>query len=216
VRKRFSLGLALAAAWIVCGSPAFGEVLTRDYGWEISPFVGYRVGGHFNLDQSSYDRLGLADGLAYGITIGREVNPEGALEVQWSRQESELVGKKAGSPDRKLADLKVDQYRFNGLYLFSGDKIRPFVLFGLGATRFMPGGEFGSETRFSSALGGGVKLYFGRHAGLRFDGRWTPTLFPSDSSLFCSGGGSGLSCSFNSTGQQLNQFEFTSGVIMRL
>lgn len=205
--------LSLIGLWLI-GASSLAAGQTR---LEITPLYGIRLGGSVDLEEgSTYDRLELRDGGAAGILIGYDLRNDGSLELQWTRQDSELVGARQGQANTPLVDLSIDQIRLNGLYLWQMDRLRPFLLFGMGATVFDPDSGYHSETRFSGALGGGVKIDLMKQGGLRLDARWTPTVISSDSAFLCSGGGSGLSCTAASSGNVMSQWEFTAGLMIRL
>ncbi len=191
--------------------------------WELTPFGGYQTGAHIALtESSSYDRLNIQDGGSYGLILGYEIQEDGSIEILWSRQESALYGELPGGTAERLTSLKIDQFRFDGLYYFTEQdeedqqSLRPFVLAGLGMTHYQPGGDYSGENRFGASLGLGAKYYFHKRFGLRVDARWMPTVISSDSQTFCTGGGSGLNCSYTTSGSAVNPFEFTAGLIVRL
>ena len=62
----------------------------------------------------------------------------------------------------------------------------PFVAVGLGLTRLLPEPDgLSDETRFSASFGAGVKLWLGRHVGIRLEGRGFFTVLDSNSRTFC-------------------------------
>jgi opacity protein-like surface antigen len=68
------------------------------------------------------------------------------------------------------------------LYSFIGHenkKIEPFLLFGLGATDMHGAGS--STTKFSWAVGGGVKFFVSRHVGFRIQVTQNPKTRQSES-----------------------------------
>lgn len=182
---------------------------------EIAPFGGYRVGGNFEVEEAAFSKVKMEPSETYGLSVGVEFDEKYQLEIMWSREEAELYGSGGTFTNKRhLFDVNVDQYHFNGLYLWGSvdDWVRPFLLFGLGATHFNPVSDQDSLLRFSFCLGGGVKLYFWKHLGIRLQGRWIPTYVSSDSAIFCSLPGS---CVFVTSSEIVHQAEFTGGLILR-
>ena len=59
----------------------------------------------------------------------------------------------------------------------------------MGITRITPSNEvFGSETKFSFSLGGGVKVPITENSGIRFEGRVLGTTTGGDSTIICANG----------------------------
>lgn len=184
------LAAPLVIVSMLCpAAPAAGQTI------EISPHVGYRFGGdldgRFDLTFGPLPAFGLEidEGSSAGVTLGFPVSPSFQIEVFLDRQETEIVsaGRTFGR-DVPVLDLDVDYYHVGGLYQWIPGQARPFVVFGLGATRLGPS-EPGlrEETRFSLNFGGGVKVFFNETVGLRFEGRVFSTELDEDDDTFCTG-----------------------------
>jgi opacity protein-like surface antigen len=186
---------------------------------EITPMVGYRFGGSLEAapgsgagNQSSVD-LELDDAAAFGVQLGYRVG-EGEIELVYARQNTRLQTADlfTGAP---VFDLALETWQIGGTYLFGGDdaRARPFVAVGLGITRLLPEPSgLSDETRFSASFGAGVKLWLGRHVGIRLEGRGFFTVLDSDSRTFCGGAGG---CVIRTTGSELSQAEARAGLILR-
>jgi len=146
-----------------------------------------------------YQDLDVTSGGSWGFTAGAFVTPNVELEFLWQRQMSTLEASNP-APALKLADANVDNYHGNVVYNFgtAESRVRPFILGGLGATRYSPGDlndsiphvdpltSIDSATKFSSTWGGGVKVYPSPHVGLKLSLRWTPTYIKTDTDgLWC-------------------------------
>lgn len=209
-RKRMVLPF-LAMLWLT------SSALAQDVAvFEIQPFIGYRQGGGFDIDDPEAPQFDIASGESYGLTIGWVSGPATQIDFVWSHQTTdlELDGSIPGHGD-SLSGFDVDNFQLEGSYM-SGtpeDKLRGFGSFGLGATQFgAPDGFKGSRTQFALSIGGGAKLYLSRRVGLRFQARWTPTFFNSNESVFCS---SDSGCFYTTSGDYISQFEVSSGLIVR-
>jgi hypothetical protein len=176
---------------------------------EISPFAGFRIGGQFTTDTTPSVNLNLEDSLTYGISLGYNVNPFFHLEFMWSRQDTRLY-----AVGFDLWDMYVDQYHFNFLYVFNHprDRIRPYILGGLGWTYFNPRANVNGTSRFSFSFGGGAKIYMARMLGIRLQVKYTPTYITSDDYLVCD---PWYGCFYMPHGRYINQWEFTGGLIFR-
>ncbi len=138
------------------------------------------------------------------------------LDARLHRRGRGLSARVAPRPDQ--FDVQIDQFHMNGLYMFEPAPFQPFVLLGVGATRFTPTGDLSTTTRFSIGLGGGVKwLWNDRHRPALGSGRWTPALCATPGThFFCNEkDGSCYSTEANSyLGRYplLSSFEFTTGL----
>jgi hypothetical protein len=181
---------------------------------ELSPFYGWRFGGDM-VDYYYGDRYNLDDASAYGLAIDIELDPydETWIEVRWSHQQTEL---NTTNPDVGRLDLGIDYFHIGGLKAFGdhGDNFVPYGVGTLGATHFNPDAGFGSDTRFSFGLGGGVKLMFAKRVGVRLEGRVLGTYFPSSAAVICGGYPGG--CSIGISGNMLWQGEVTAGLVIAL
>jgi hypothetical protein len=177
---------------------------------EITPFVGYRLGGEIEDAATSSD-LDVDESSSYGLIFNYALDPNGQIEIILGRQETTLVDDDDLFLGTPILDLDVDYYHFGGLYQWDGKKARPFITGSLGVTHMSPARPgFDSETRFSVGLGFGAKLFAGEHVGFRFEGRGFATLMDSGGTIFCSNG----SCLVEIEGDLLWQFEARAGLIL--
>jgi opacity protein-like surface antigen len=201
--------VALAAIGMLASSSVLaqqaGSTLTQ---FSIAPFVGYRGGGSFTTANTGTD-LKLDAAQSYGLVADFRVTPETEIELLWSRQRSQL---KADVPVTvPLFHTYIDYYHIGGTWLFNTEGVQPFFVATIGATRFMPQQSgFEDETKFSFGIGGGVRVPFGRHLGLRFEGRAYGTVLSNDSAIFCSG----ATCLIHVSGSLLWQYEANAGVYL--
>jgi len=202
----FLLGLAL----LCLTSAAFAQTV------EVQPFVGYRWGGTFDIDDPEAPGFDIGSGESYGFTFGIVTSPSSQIDFFYSHQGTEIDvdGKIPGHGDT-LSGFDINNFQLEGSWMAGKpeDRFRPFAAFGLGATEFgAPSGFSGSRTQFALSIGGGAKLYFGQTVGMRFEAHWTPTFFNSDETIFC---GSGTGCFATTSGDYISQVEVTAGLILR-
>ena len=159
---------------------ALTGVLSAAGRFEITPMALYRIGGEFEAEDGENTRdLLIEGGPGFGFTFGVDYDKNYQLEFSWLRQQSELREETGSlSPSVRLFDLNVDQYQFNGLYhwLLEGGRVRPFLIFGIGATYLDPvPADVDGSLHLSVRMGGGLKLGIGKHAGVRVQGCYVPT-----------------------------------------
>jgi hypothetical protein len=183
--------------------------------FDLTPLVGYRTSMTFPTGQDAQElapRLILDAKPSYGMAFGVRLDEENLIEFRWARQDTyvHLEGA-APSPQEKVA---LDQFHgdFTHEYILEDwiPRARPFVMGSIGATR-VAGGANNSFTRFSFGLGGGVKVYFTRHLGLRMQAEWLPIVVnPGVGSFVCGGG-----CVVQLSGTLVSQGEIVVGPLFR-
>jgi len=189
--------------------------------FEITPFVGYRTTGSFSGGQLQYTDFHIEDGLAYGVSVGYVFSPLFTLEFQWSRSDSTITAHGATFVKSTLADVSTDVYHGNFLFFFRPMeyKLRPYFMFGLGATVANAKNATvgvnpnpGAQSRFSWNLGLGAQYQAGQHVGLRLQARWLPTYINSTSGWWYDWWGNVWLVPISN---YMNQFEFTGGLTFR-
>lgn len=176
---------------------------------ELIPFIGYRTGGSLSGQVENTVRdFGIKSDASYGGVIDVSLHQGNfKLEALYSRQSTEINGAGLLVP----SGLNVDvEYLQGGILQESGSERGRFYISALlGATRFKPVG-FDSVTKFSTSLGGGLKLFPSPHVGLRFEARAFLTFVNGDSGGVCLNG----ICYFTWSGSHLWQGDFTAGLIL--
>jgi len=202
-----------AVAFVFCALSSFAHAQVRAGTVEISPSVGYLFGGDFPRGSNALftNRVDVDDHLTYGVGIGYFLTSSTEFEARWARTETQFVNHRSNQvfgpdQDQKLADLTIDYFMGYGTFHFGHRRAVPYVTVSLGAARLDPGRLTAAgcptapcpvpstSTRFTAALGGGVKIYANPHFGFRFDGRYYGTYLNSrdrcdvfsDGRTFCS------------------------------
>jgi hypothetical protein len=209
--------LVVAAMVGLLASPALAQarVEASGYvGWTFSDgvsFTGTAING------AVYTRTDPKDSVSYGFTFGAFINPEAEIEFLWNHQPTKL--EVTGAGPTLSGNMNVDNYHVNFVYNFLEPETlaRPFIFIGLGATAFGDA-EFAAKTvpgltRFSFALGTGVKVYPSPHVGFKGMVRWTPTYIKTDGyGWWCD---PFWGCAPVGNAQYSNQFEFSGGLLVR-
>jgi opacity protein-like surface antigen len=198
-----ALAALLGAAALFAPAPARAEPK-----FEITPFVGGRVGGNFDVTEtaSATERsVDLDDGASFGVDLGLYAHNLGFYELLYASQRTSFD---SGEPALAGADVRIDYLHVGGTALFPDDRFYvPYVSFTLGATLLEPEGPYDSETKFSMSLGGGFRFPLSEHMTIVLGLRGYLTLIDSDTDLFCASGPEGGACLVKSSGSTFFQAE---------
>jgi hypothetical protein len=181
---------------------------------EVIPFLGYRFGGSLTAAQTG-ESYNLDSSASYGLVVDIPLGDgTSMLELLWSRQDTEVrTGSIFEEADR--FGLLIDSYQVGVVHELDDQQVRPFVTASLGATRFaVDRGSVSDSTVFSFTAGGGAKILFGEHVGIRLDGRLYAPFVSGSAGVVCGGGGGGGSCFLSFNGTVLWQIEATAGLIV--
>ncbi len=209
---RTVLGVLLAVLAVTSLAPTVAQA---EQGFkprfELTPFVGYRTGDEFDLeDPDGNDTTAdVDDASSFGFDVGIYRDRTSFYELLYSRKEGDLDFKLETSPD---AELTTEYYHFGGTLLFPDEGyVVPWLSLTIGATRLAASGPYDSETRFSTSLGGGLRLPFTDNLSANLGIRGYLTLLDSNSDIFCIGNGD-LNCAVRSTGSTYLEFEASLGL----
>jgi hypothetical protein len=158
-----------------------GEI-TGTFGWTFSDGVSFS--GTPVINGAVYSRVDPKDSVSYGLGFGVNVTEEFEVEFMWNHQPTKA--EVTGNGPVLSGNMSVDNYHGNLVFnAFEEDaKVRPFFYIGLGATNFgdasFPVKTIPGTTKFSWAVGAGLKTYPTKHAGLRVAVHWVPTYIKTD------------------------------------
>jgi opacity protein-like surface antigen len=195
---------------------------------EITGLIGYTLSDGVSGEPykagngQTYDRVDPEDSVMYGFSLGFFLSPSAEIGFMWRRQPTELTV--SGTSSAKLSDINIDGYHGYGAFYF-GDpeaKARPYVMGGIGATRYgdvswtQTGGvqkSVNGNTQFSTTWGAGLKVNASPNVGMKFGVQWTPTYIKSDAAgWWCD---PWWGCYVVGNAQYSNQFEFVGGLSFR-
>jgi len=174
-------------------------------------------------DGNLYNRIDPQDSFTYSLSAGYFLTENVEIGFLWGRQATKLEA--SGTRVVEIGDINIDNYHGYFAYNF-GDvdaPIRPYLMAGLGATRYGSVSFTGlsgeprqtqSTSRFSTTWGLGVKIYpGGGNFGVRAGVRWTPTYIKTDATgWWCD---PWWGCYVVGNSQYANQFEFSGGINLR-
>jgi hypothetical protein len=177
---------------------------------EINPFAGWLFGGEFSHTHDfnndfDHTHIDVDDDLTYGGRIGYNFTSLFQIEGEYSRTETHFVLRQSHFDDVRLGDLRIDYFLGYVTFNFGHGRVVPFFTMGAGGANLVPevlNTPSESEVRFTAAAGGGVKVFFNPHFGLRFDGRFYSTWLGDNSHVLCDTDGfcHGRDWLYNATG----------------
>ncbi|HEY7112119.1 MAG TPA: outer membrane beta-barrel protein [Thermoanaerobaculia bacterium] len=179
--------LVFAAAAAFTAPCLFAQI--REGTVEIEPFAGYLWGGHFDpFTTAIFDqRVDVEDHFSFGGRVGYNMTNLIEFEASYQRTETNFItpnnnsGPIFGSgPNVRLGGLDIDYFMGYTTFNFGHSRAVPYVSFGMGAAMLNPNVPTApnatTDTRFTTSVAGGMKLFFTPHFGMRFDGRYYGTL----------------------------------------
>jgi opacity protein-like surface antigen len=181
---------------------------------EITGFAAYRMGGQFDVNDSTTgdeNSVDLQDSGSWGIDIGIYRDATSFYELLYSQQSSDLD---SGDPTIKRADVTVEYFQFGGTILYPYDEnwFVPYLSLTIGAARLdVQGAGSKSDTRFSGSLGGGVRIPISENFSMTAGLRGYLTAVDSDSQFLCVGTGGSANCLIRSSGSAFFQGEALIG-----
>lgn len=159
----------------------------------LTPLVGWQWGG--TREYAAGD-VHISAAPSFGGAISAPAGPGYQLELMYTYQEAEVIGRPTLGEDFKLFDMGTHYIQIDGIRELgtSGSRATPFVLGGLGTTVFAPGestlGRFDTQWLFSIAVGIGAMVRTSEKVALRLQSRLlVPMNFSGGSLWFGSGGG---------------------------
>jgi hypothetical protein len=193
----------LAATMAGAAKPALSEPLR----FEVTPFIGYRLGGGFKLSDTG-QQVDMDDHGSFALALDVQAADAGQYELLYARQSTVLRG--AAFAATKIA---VEYLHIGGTALLAdGPRLKAYILAGIGATRLSPGPTVGREdSRFSASLGLGMRVPVSPRFSLRLEGRGFLTLMNADTAIFCRSDQGGALCLVRARGSSLFQFDFLAG-----
>lgn len=188
-----------------------------DPSFEISVLGGVGFGGQFEVATPPAEFTFQASPLIDGMIAMRPYSDEGRLIiVSYTYQWAEVRVRPAAGGPSLIGDLGIGFLHAGGEVDGRMTKwIHPFFGLTLGATQYTSHEAGFTSWFFSGGAHGGLKVPFGDHVGLRFQGRYIGTLINSDRQLLCTSGSGGQCVLTLSDAVGAHQGEFSGGVYFR-
>jgi opacity protein-like surface antigen len=179
--------------------------------FETGAFGALAVGGRFKFVDAgtgTESSVSLADHGAFALTADLRIDEGSQYELFYSREATGLRGNSVAP----RTDVTVEYLHLGGTLLLDNEqRIKPYMAGGLGISRFTPGQDGSTDTRFSVSLGLGLRWPVTRHFSVRVEGRGFLSLMKSDAAVFCRSDQDGLLCRIHGNGQTFIQGEFLAG-----
>jgi hypothetical protein len=187
---------------------------------ELSATYGSMWGGNIS---TAYGKIRTATGGSWGFAIDIPLHEFASLELGYTRQDGGLDWDYQGAKER-VTDMSVNYWHIGGVKGLVEGPIRPYVLTTLGVTYYSPTESsvvidsetynLDTVTKFSMALGVGLKAYFGEAEkfGIRASFKVLPTLYNTGGGVWFGTGGASLGV----TGNAIWQWEAAAGLTVKL
>ncbi|HEX6260392.1 MAG TPA: outer membrane beta-barrel protein [Woeseiaceae bacterium] len=202
---------AAAVAGFFLASVSHGQGTNELPRFSLTPFGGYTFGGEFKDEDDSLV-VEVDDAAHFGLIFNIRESTNTQWEIFYARQESEADTSEV-SETQPNVDIDVQYLHLGGTYVADGERARPFLAAGIGATRFDPGPlTFDTENFFSFGVGAGWQLQPSDRLGVRLEGRLLGTFLHSDSALFCETGPDENVCALAADSDVYWQFQTSLGV----
>jgi opacity protein-like surface antigen len=209
--KAAAAGAALLLSALSHGQEHAASELPR---FSLTPYGGYTFGGEFK-DEADSLKVELDDAPHFGLIFNMRESANTQWEIFYARQASEADTSEV-SATQPVVDVDVQYLHVGGTYVADGERARPFLAAGIGATRFDPGPlTFDSENFFSFGVGAGWQLQPTDRLGVRLEGRLLGTFLRSDTALFCETGVDENVCAIAADSDLYWQFQTSLGVVFR-
>jgi hypothetical protein len=186
---------------------------------EVTPFVGIRFGGSFDVrgEQPPQTQAVWKDASSYGLSAGVRFDEFSLVEFRWTRSTSTLrFDAPLGSVGASLGDVTLNQFHadFTREFVIPEVKgLRSFLTGSVGATHVAAAHD--GFTRFSFGFGGGLKQFLGSWFAIRAEAQWLPILIDPEVGAFACGTVGLGGCLVVLTGPLTQQFELSVGPVVR-
>lgn len=174
---------ALALALVLAsGCLASAPLAAQSDRYELSPSFGFQFGGeHEAFDDLGRFEIQVDESDSLGLTFDLPLSRHFQIEFLWLEQDTELRLDEGFGETVFFDDTKLSFWHAGGLWQWVGGQVQPFVTATAGVTRIDPGiTRVETEHKPSLSFGGGVKVFFTDHFGLRLDGRLLVTILETN------------------------------------
>jgi hypothetical protein len=188
-------------------------------GFEVTPFVGVRFGGTFDIqtDVPAPTQANLKDAQSYGFSAGVRFDDFSMVEFRWTQSNTALrFDAPLQAQGAALGDVKLNQFHadFTREFVIPEVKgLRSFLTGSVGATHISAAND--GFTRFSFGLAGGLKQFLGSRLAIRAEASWLPIWVEPEVGGWACGTFQFGGCLVVLTGRLTQQFEMSVGPVLR-
>jgi hypothetical protein len=213
MRQRMMIFTALALGYLVIAQPSPAQVYygSPERHVEVTPFIGYTLN---TTTLVAYGEIKTDDGVAYGGTIGVDVNPGQQVEFLYFHQTTQShFNAQSIYYDSFDFDVAFNYFMIGFAYEPNyRAKTRAFFRVGGGACWASPSYQGLSDTwRVAMDLALGLKIYPTDKIGIRLQAGVLMPLVFTGGGLYVGTGGAGVGVS---AGIPIAQFNFSAGLIV--
>jgi hypothetical protein len=154
--------------------------------FEITPLVGYRFGGDFDVNEgaSTVSKLKLNEEINYGLLFSWDFDHKRQGEFLINHYNSQFS--QVDNTVLSNSNVSITYAHIGGNVPISDGYLPLLFTGGFGLTHLSPEDSLlDSESRFSMNVGIVTKIPVNEHVSFRFGGRVYATFFNSDSKVFC-------------------------------
>lgn len=202
------LAVAIAAVSMASGVAGAAEAPRQEKHenlFEITPFVGFMMGGGFE-DPADGSQRDVDQDTNFGLMLNLMADvPERQYELLYSTENTTIEG-------AVPLDLNIQYLQIGGTVAYpQSAHVSPYVGATLGAAYMKPDADgYDDETKLAFSFGGGVRFPITDHFGIRFDVRAFITLLDDDSQIFCVSNG-GATCAIRAKSDTFVQYAGSLG-----
>jgi len=187
-------------------------------GFEVTPFIGARFGGSFDIrpDSPFQVQATLKDATSYGLSAGVRFDDFSLVEFRFTRSVSQFRFDVPFAPlGPSLGDVSLNQFHadFTHEFLVPVKGLRSFLTASVGATHIAAAND--GFTRFSFGFGGGLKQFVGSRLAIRAEAQWLPILIEPEVGAWACGTLQVGGCFVVLNGRLTEQFQLTVGPVIR-
>lgn len=180
----------LLSLFIAEGMYAQGDI-------EITPIFGYTFNGRVESYTSTFK---ISDDISYGAIVSYNLDDYSAVELSFRHSDNSVTEYFYPTGQTYNIDIGIDHYQLGFQRILKKGQVEPFAGMALGTSRYYNKDNRNDVWAFSGSLGGGVKLFFSDHIGLRFHSNLIMPMVFGGAGFFCgvgtTGGGCGAGASF--------------------
>lgn len=203
------LGASLALGFASLAHSHEAQVDSTKLPFEITPYVGYQSGGHFDIEGT--DEQGhVAGQVVYALALNFRGDSETQYQVFYSRQPAHVDANSAFPSGVKV---DIDYVHFGGtLRVDPGSLLEPYLVGSVGATLMSPQIPSAHDNQmFSIGIGAGVRIPVRPQFSVLMEGRALISFMPAGGALFCSSGQTGAGCRLHGSGSAFTQYALMVG-----
>ena len=164
---------------------------------EVTPIFGFTFNGRVESYTSSFK---INDDISYGAILSYNMNDYTAVEFSYKHSDNILTEYYYPTGSTYKMDIGIEHYQLGFQSIFKRGEVEPFAGIALGTSRYYNKDNKNDIWAFSGSIGGGVRLFFSEHIGIRIHSNVIMPMEFGGGGFFCGvgtgGGGCGAGASF--------------------